>query len=123
LFEEMTRQDKALRLVFGADATRFRSGWLLESVAAELVVMLVLRTHRPFFRIGPSSTRLGSSVAVAPVSLALIFSPLPEPLDLSSLPPPVLTTVVAITAGYVVATELVKARFSRRADVATISVG
>jgi len=111
----------ALRLAFGTDAELFRSGWLLESVATELVVMLVLRTHRPFFRSSPSPALLGSSIAVALISFGLIFSPLAEPLGLSPLPLPVLATLIAITVGYVFITELAKARFYWRPNVIAVA--
>jgi Mg2+-importing ATPase len=102
-----------LRLGFGADEALFRSGWFLESIATELAVMLVLRTHRPFFRSRPGTALLVTSIAVALISLAIPFSPLAEPLELVPLPGPVLLALGAITAGYVIATELAKARFYR----------
>ncbi len=104
-----------LRMGFGADAALFRSGWFLESVATELAVMLVLRTRRPFFRSRPGTALLITSVAVALASLAIPFSPLAEPLGLVPLPVPVLLALGTITAGYILATELAKARFYRRA--------
>jgi Mg2+-importing ATPase len=104
-----------LRLGFGTDAALFRSGWFLESVATELAVMLVLRTRRPFIRSRPGPALLGTSVAVALASLAIPFSPLAESLGLVPLPVPVLLALGAITAGYVLVTELAKARFYRRA--------
>ena len=108
-----------LRIGFVADAALFRSGWFLESVATELAVMLVLRTRRPFFRSRPGTALLGTSIAVALASLAIPFSPLAEPLGLVPVPVPVLFALGAITASYVVATELAKARFYRRIAPAT----
>jgi P-type Mg2+ transporter len=104
-----------LRLGFGADAALFRSGWFLESVATELAVMLVLRTRRPFIRSRPGPALLGTSVAVALASLAIPFSSLAESLGLVPLPVPVLLALGAITAGYILVTELAKALFYRRA--------
>ena len=100
-----------LRLGFGVGEDLFRSGWMIESVATELAVMLVLRTHRPFFRSRPGAALLWSSIGIALVTLALPYSPLAEPLGLVPIPPPLLLALVAITAGYVLATELVKRWF------------
>jgi Mg2+-importing ATPase len=100
-----------LRLVFDASPETFRSGWFLESVATELVVMLILRTHRPFFRSRPSTPLLTASSLVALVTLAIPFSPMAEPLGLTAVPTPLLLALGAITAAYVVATELAKRRF------------
>lgn len=103
-----------LRLGFAADEALFRSGWLIESVATELAVMLVLRTQRPFFRSRPGAALLWSSVGVAIVAVAMPYSPLNGQLGLVPLPVPVLAALVAITAGYVAVTELVKRRFYRQ---------
>jgi Mg2+-importing ATPase len=47
-----------LRLGFDAGAALFRSGWFIESTLTELAAMLVLRTTRPFFEVGPSRSAL-----------------------------------------------------------------
>jgi Mg2+-importing ATPase len=100
-----------LRLGFAADAELFRSAWLIESVATELAVMLVLRSHRPFFRSRPGAALLWSSIVVGAVALAIPYSPLAGSLGLVPLPMPVLVALAAITAGYVVVTEIAKAVF------------
>jgi Mg2+-importing ATPase len=100
-----------LRWGFAADATAFRSGWFLESVATELAVLLVLRTRRPFFRSRPSRLLFLSSLAVAGLTLAIPYSPLAVPLGLDGPPLPVLAALAIITALYVAVTEGVKRRF------------
>jgi Mg2+-importing ATPase len=104
-----------LRLAFAADATLFRSGWFLESVATELAVLFVLRTRRPFFRSRPSRLLTASSLGVAGLTLLIPYSPLAVPLGLEGLQPAVLAALVAITALYVAATEVAKGRFYRSA--------
>lgn len=103
-----------LRLGFMADATLFRGGWFLESVATELAVLFILRTRRPFFRSRPSRLLAASSLAVAGLALAIPYSPLAGPLGLVGPPPPVLAALVLITATYVAAAEVAKGRFYRR---------
>jgi len=117
-----------LRLGFAADADLFRSAWLIESVATELAVMLVLRSHRPFFRSRPGAALLWSSIVVAVLTVAIPYSPAAGPLGLVALPARVLFALVAITAGYVVVTEIAKAVFysfklgGRNAQVARANV-
>jgi Mg2+-importing ATPase len=106
-----------LRLGFAVGEDLFRSGWMIESVATELAVMLVLRTRRPFFRSRPGAALLWSSIAIALLTLALPYSPIAEPLGLVPIPPTLLLALVAITAGYVLATELVKRWFYGRRGV------
>jgi Mg2+-importing ATPase len=103
-----------LRIGFGADATLFRSGWFLESVTTELTVLIVLRTRRAFFRSRPSRLLAGASAALAAVTLGVLYSPIAAPLGLEPLPPALLLALIAITVGYVAATELAKRVFYRR---------
>ena len=103
-----------LRLGFNADATLFRSGWFLESVATELAVLFVLRTRRPFFRSRPSLLLLGSSVAVGLLTFVIPYSPLANPLGLLGPPLIVVVTMALITTSYVIATEIAKVPFYRR---------
>lgn len=111
-----------LRLGFDAGPELFRSGWFLESTATELAVMLVLRTRRPFFRSRPGAALLGSSILVALVTIAIPYSPLAAPLGFVPLALPVLLSLFAITAGYILITEMAKARFYRPGSRHAVSV-
>jgi Mg2+-importing ATPase len=102
-----------LRLGFAAEATAFRSGWFLESVATELAVLFILRTRRAFFRSRPGRLLVVSSLAVAGLSLVIPYSPVAVPLGIDGPTPAVLAALVTITALYVAATELTKRRFYR----------
>lgn len=97
-----------LRLGFDADATTFRTGWFLVSVGTELLVMLILRTRRPFLRSRPGNALVASSVSIAAITLALPFTPLAEPLGLDPLSLPVLGALALVLVGYVVVTEIGK---------------
>jgi Mg2+-importing ATPase len=112
-----------LRLGFDAGATLFHTGWFVESVITELMVLLVLRTQRPFFRSRPGSALLVSSIGIAGLTLALPYSGwLGHELGFTPLSATLLATMLAITAAYVVAAELVKRAFYRhrtRAGAAT----
>ena len=52
-----------LLLVYRAAAVEFRTAWFVESLLTELVVALVVRTRRPFFRSRPGRFLLWSTVA------------------------------------------------------------
>jgi Mg2+-importing ATPase len=105
-----------LLIVFHADAMLFRSGWFVESAATELAVLFVLRTRRVFFRSRPSTVLVLSSVAIALVTVAIPYTPLAGPLGIDDLPAPLLASLVAITAAYVLLTETVKQAFNGWAD-------
>ena len=49
----------ALLLVFHAAPDLFRTGWFVESLLTELVIALVVRTRRPFYRSRPAGSCSG----------------------------------------------------------------
>jgi Mg2+-importing ATPase len=100
-----------LRLGFRTGVTGFRSGWFIESTITELAVMLVLRTNRPFWRSRPGAALLGSSIAVAAITIALPYTPLAGPLGLTAVPARILAALVGLTAVYVLVNEGAKRRF------------
>ncbi|MBK7538070.1 MAG: magnesium-translocating P-type ATPase [Myxococcales bacterium] len=97
-----------LRVGFGADAALFRTGWFVESLLTELVIALVVRTRRPAYASRPGRILLISTAVLLPVSLAIPYLPGAAHLGFVAPPlslPPVL---IAITALYVLAAELLK---------------
>jgi P-type Mg2+ transporter len=100
----------ALRLVFHADADLFRSGWFVQSTATELVVLLVLRTQRPFWRSRPGRALLVASALVAVITVWLPFSPFAPAMGLVAIPAAVLGVLVLLTVLYAAANEIVKQR-------------
>jgi Mg2+-importing ATPase len=103
----------ALMLLVGSDVAQFRTGWFLESVLSEILVLLVIRTHRPFFRSRAGGALLIGSVAVGAGSLVLPYISLGRFFGLTPVSAPVLAALSAITAAYVVTSEAVKRRFFR----------
>ncbi len=78
--------------VFHAGPTLFRSGWFVESLTTQTLVIFVIRTRRiPFFKSRPSRPLLAATISCAAVGVALPYIP-PladlfgfEPLPLSFL--------------------------------------
>jgi Mg2+-importing ATPase len=60
---------------------------------------------------GPGSALLGSSIAVAAITIALPYTPLAGPLGLTAVPARILAALVGLTAVYVLANEAAKRRF------------
>jgi len=104
----------ALLWLLQATTEQFRTGWFLESVLTELLIMLIIRTQRPAFASRPGRYLLISTLAVALVTVAIPFSPLAAPLGLVPLPPAFLAVLGGITALYVVLSELTKRLFFAR---------
>jgi Mg2+-importing ATPase len=90
--------------------------WFVESLLTELVVALVMRTRRPFFRSRPGRLLLGSTMVLIPIAFAIPYAPFANVLGFVPLPAALVGTIVLITALYVAATELQKRSFYRRRD-------
>jgi Mg2+-importing ATPase len=54
-----------LLFVLRADKELFRTGWFLESVISACLVVLVIRSRRPFWRSRPSAYLLATTALVA----------------------------------------------------------
>ncbi|MDQ1560811.1 MAG: P-type Mg2+ transporter, partial [Actinomycetota bacterium] len=96
---------------FHAGESEFQSAWFLGSILTEVSVLFILRTRRPFFRSRPSKWIVLTSILVAVLALAILYTPLSKPLDLEPVSLPLLGIVVLITLVYLTANELTKRVF------------
>jgi Mg2+-importing ATPase len=99
-----------LRLGFNAGAELFRSGWFVESTFTELVVMLVLRTRKRFWRSAPGKALWISSAALGALVIGIPFTFVGKFLQLAPLPLPLLAVLAGLIAVYVAINELAKKR-------------
>jgi len=104
-----------LLAVFHAAPETFRTAWFVESLLTELVIALVVRTRRPFFRSRPGSLLLISTLVLIALTLAIPYFPFAGLLSFVPLPGSLLAALCAITALYVLATEVAKKWFFRAA--------
>jgi Mg2+-importing ATPase len=104
----------ALLWLLKASPTQFRSGWFVESVLTELLILLVIRTQRPFFRSRPSLPIQVSTAFVTILSVALLYLPVHRFFDLEPLPLRYLLVLGGITVAYALASEAAKGWFFRR---------
>lgn len=86
----------------------FRTAWFVESLLTELVIALVVRTRRPFFRSRPGRVLFWSTQAIVVVALAIPFLPGAALIGFVPLPAWLLGVLVLVTGAYVVAAELMK---------------
>ena len=73
--------------VFHAGPALFRSGWFVESLATQTLVIFAIRTRRiPFFRSRPSLQLTLAALAVVTIGMVLPFTPLAHPLGFRPCP-------------------------------------
>ncbi|MGH9875635.1 MAG: HAD-IC family P-type ATPase, partial [Pyrinomonadaceae bacterium] len=101
----------ALLFVLKATREEFRTGWFVESVMTEVLIIVVMRTWKPFYRSLPSRSLLIAMIFVLIVTLALPYSPLSAALGLTPLPVSFLLLLGFITLLYAGASEVTKKFF------------
>ncbi len=100
--------------VLGADIATFRTGWFLESVLSEMIIVFSLRTRLPFFKSVPSWLLVVGSLGAAAVSLGIIyFQPIASMFSLVPLDTTMLGMIGLVLIGYFITTEIGKTIFFR----------
>jgi Mg2+-importing ATPase len=102
-----------LLLVLRASVDQFRTGWFLESVVSASLIVLVIRTRRPFFRSQPGRHLLMATATVVAATCLLPYTPLGRGLGFTPMPLPILGVLIVIVALYIVAAEIAKKVFYR----------
>jgi Mg2+-importing ATPase len=105
-----------LLFVFRAAPEAFRTGWFVESMLTELVIALVVRTRRVFFRSRPGTLLLLSSLIFIGITLVLPYLPFISVFGFVPLPAPLILAMLGLTALYVLATESAKRYFYSRPE-------
>ena len=108
-----------LLFLLRANPAQFRTGWFVESVVTASVIVLVIRTRRPFFRSKPSPALLYTTLLAVVTVLVLPFLPLGRVFGLVPLTPLFLVALALIMLIYVAATEIAKWFFYRNIQQAS----
>jgi Mg2+-importing ATPase len=97
-----------------ANAPLFRTGWFVESLATQTLVVFVIRTAGNPFQSRPSGPLLMSVLAITAVGAALPYTPLGALLGFNPLPLSLLGAISALTLTYLLLVQVVKTWFYRR---------
>ncbi|MFZ2174135.1 MAG: magnesium-translocating P-type ATPase [Rhodococcus sp. (in: high G+C Gram-positive bacteria)] len=98
--------------VFQAGPELFRTGWFVESLATQTLIIFAIRTRRvPFFRSTPSVPLVVSTFAAITVAITLTVSPLSDDLGFTPLPIGFFLALVAMVIAYLVLIEFAKKIF------------
>ena len=99
-------------VILKASHAEFRSGWFVESLATQTLVVFVIRTRRvPFFRSRPSVPMLITPIASAVVGATLPFTPLARTLGFTTLPISFFLILIGMVVTYLALVETAKSRF------------
>jgi Mg2+-importing ATPase len=98
-------------LYFGFSLTehQFQTGWFLESLATQILVIYFIRTKKtPFFRSKPSKTLLINTLLLLTIAWVIPFSPVGKFFDFVPLSVPVLASILTIVFIYLLVVETAK---------------
>jgi Mg2+-importing ATPase len=97
---------------FDADADLFRTGWFVESLATQALVVFVIRTRRsPFTRSRPSVPLLLAAVGAVLVAALIPLTPLADDLGFVAPPPRLYAVIAVLVLAYLALIETAKRIF------------
>lgn len=98
-----------LLLVLRASEPEFHTGWFVESLATQVLVIFAIRTRRsPFWRSRPSRPLVAAAIAAICVAVILAISPIGGLLGFTALPPAFWAVLTAFVVVYLAIVEVVK---------------
>jgi P-type Mg2+ transporter len=108
----------ALLLVLHAKQAEFQTGWFVESVVSASIIVLVVRTRRPFLQSRPGKWLTIATIAIVAVTLSIPYvPPIAELFKFTPLPPVFLAMLAGILVLYISSAEATKWAFYHWHDV------
>jgi len=107
----------ALYKLFKANADMFHTGWFIESICTELLILFVVRTHKSLLKSVPGKLLIILSAAALIITLVLPISPFAK--DLGFVVPPFQLTaiIIGILALYVITADMIKIFFFKKTSI------
>jgi Mg2+-importing ATPase len=103
-----------LLLLLRASQDQFRTGWFMESVISASLIVLVVRTRRPFIRSRPGKYLLLSTLFIAGITLVLPYLPVAVAFGFRPVPVSFFPALVVILVLYVLSAEAAKRIFYKK---------
>jgi Mg2+-importing ATPase len=96
-----------------ATVAQFRTGWFIESIVSASLIVLVVRSRRPFFKSRPSKLLALATALIVTVTVFTPYLPFARALGFQPMPARFYPIIAAIVIAYIVAAELAKLLFYR----------
>ena len=107
----------ALLYVFHADQMLFHTGWFVESLATQALVVFVIRTAGNPFKSRPSRRLTATVLAVVAIGFVLPYTPLGKLVGFVPMPLALIAIIVAFAVTYLAIVQVVKTWFYRRHEL------
>jgi Mg2+-importing ATPase len=102
--------------IFHAGEALFHTGWFVESLATQVLVIFVIRTRGNPLRSSPGAILAATSLAVVAVAALLPYTPLGARLGFVPVPGLFFVILAGMVVTYLALVQVVKTRFYRRLD-------
>jgi Mg2+-importing ATPase len=99
--------------IFHAGEVLFHTGWFVESLATQVLVIFIIRTHKNPFKSRPNPWLTGCSLMVVALAVVLPFTPLAGYLGFEPLPPLFFLFLIGMVMTYLLIVQQVKQWFFR----------
>jgi len=106
-----------LLLILRANEVQFRTGWFLESVISASMIVLVIRSRKPFFRSRPGKYLLIATLTIAVVTLLLPITPLGHIFGFSPLSLSTYLLILLVVVFYIITAEITKTIFYKKVKI------
>jgi Mg2+-importing ATPase len=100
--------------VFHASERLFHTGWFVESLATQTLVLFVIRTMGNPFRSRPSRALLVTTLLIVGIGVALPMTPMAALLGFTRLPVSYFAFLIPATLTYLLLVDIAKRRLARR---------
>jgi len=104
----------ALLLLLPGMIEQFRTGWFIESVISASLIVLVIRSRKPFFRSRPGKYLLVATALIVVLTLGFPLTPFAAPFGFKPLPIKVILIIGAIIGFYIFTAETIKRIFYKK---------
>lgn len=104
-----------LLFIFHANQSLFQTGWFIESLATEILVVFVIRTSIiPFYKSKPGKWLTLTCVSIVAFGIALVFTPIGHMFQFVAPPPPYFLILAVLVVTYLVLVEKLKSYFLKK---------
>lgn len=99
--------------ILHAGPGEFRTGWFVESVTSATLIVLAIRTSKPFYKSRPGKQLLASTAGIVVLTLALPWLPFTDVIGFTRLPVTFYASLLTIIVCYFTVAEIAKRIFYR----------
>jgi Mg2+-importing ATPase len=95
----------------------FQTGWFIESICTELLILFVVRTHKSLIKSRPGKLLIALSILGLLITIGLPFSPLATQLGFIVPPIKLLGIIAGILILYIITADLIKIAFFKKTAI------